>query len=63
VFDDVTVHADPARTTQILDLLLEISKERQVILFSQEQQVTDWARNRLTGEANALRELAPVKVT
>jgi hypothetical protein len=31
-YDDVTVHADAARTRDILDLLLRLSTERQVVV-------------------------------
>lgn len=54
LLDDVTVEADPIRKAAMLELLHAISKERQVILFSQEAAVLDWAeetfgpRDRLT---------------
>jgi DNA repair exonuclease SbcCD ATPase subunit len=57
ILDDVTVHADPARTRAILALLLEIAVGRQVILFSQEDQVARWAREHLTGPDHAVRTL------
>ncbi|MGE5829195.1 MAG: ATP-binding protein, partial [Micromonosporaceae bacterium] len=44
LLDDVTVHADSARLTQILELLLRVSAEQQVILFSQQDQVREWAQ-------------------
>lgn len=44
ILDDVTVHADDDRTEALLDVLLEISRERQVVLFSQEDAVVSWAR-------------------
>jgi DNA repair protein SbcC/Rad50 len=56
--DDVTVHADATRTLEILDLLATLSNDRQVILFTQEQQVADWARDRLGGAA--VQNLDPV---
>jgi uncharacterized protein YhaN len=62
LLDDVTVHADTARLTRILELLLRVSAEQQVILFSQQDQVREWARTRLTGPAHAVRELAAVPV-
>jgi exonuclease SbcC len=49
MLDDVTVHADSARTRDILGLLLKIAEERQVIIFTQEEQVAAWAREHLTG--------------
>lgn len=47
LLDDVTVHADSDRKAAILECLHEVAKERQVILFSQEQQVREWARSRM----------------
>lgn len=43
IFDDVTVQTDSPRTQAILDLLHEISADRQVIVFSQEEDVRRWA--------------------
>jgi uncharacterized protein YhaN len=43
ILDDVTVQSDGERTRAILETLLAISKERQIILFSQEQDVLAWA--------------------
>ena len=57
ILDDITVHADRARTTAILALLLQISAERQVILFTQEDQVANWAREHLTSPDHAVRTL------
>jgi recombinational DNA repair ATPase RecF len=57
ILDDVTVHADSARTTAILALLLQVSAGRQVILFTQEDQVADWARVHLTSPDHAIRTL------
>jgi len=44
ILDDVTAHSDPERTVAILDALAAISEERQVIFFSQEAEVLEWAR-------------------
>jgi len=60
LFDDVTVHADRARVEPILDLLLLAAHDRQIILFTQQEQVRDWARHTLEGPRHALRELSPV---
>lgn len=43
VLDDVTVQSDPGRKKAILELLREVSAERQIVLFTQEQEVVDWA--------------------
>jgi hypothetical protein len=60
ILDDVTVHADSERTLRILELLLAQSERRQIIVFTQQEQVRDWARQRLTDGPHALRELLPV---
>lgn len=57
LLDDPTVHADASRKKEILDYLLEASREHQVIVFSQEQEVLDWARQQPAG-AIRLIELA-----
>lgn len=43
LLDDVTVHADDERTAAMLDVVHELSKDRQVVLFSQESGVREWA--------------------
>jgi exonuclease SbcC len=60
ILDDVTVHADSQRTLCILELLLAASERRQIIVFTQQEQVREWARQRLTDRPHALRELLPV---
>ncbi len=59
LLDDVTVHADRERVIQILELLLRASADRQIVLFTQQDQVRAWARERLA-DRDALRELATV---
>lgn len=51
ILDDVTVQSDTSRTIAILDLLRELSAERQIILFTQEQEVVDWATANLGRDA------------
>jgi uncharacterized protein YhaN len=60
ILDDVTVHADKTRTRDILELLLEIAEERQVILFTQEDEVAAWARDRLGAPGHAVQALEPL---
>ena len=61
ILDDVTVQCDAARTVALLDLLHEVSKERQVVLFSQETGVRAWASEKLADPQDRLIELeAPV---
>ena len=60
ILDDVTVHADLARTRDILDLLLNIARHRQVILFTQEEQVAAWARKHLKPPEHTIHALQPL---
>ena len=62
ILDDVTVHADLARTHDILGLLLKTAAHRQVILFTQEEQVAAWAREHLGTPDHAIRALHPLAV-
>lgn len=43
ILDDVTVQCDAERKRAVLETLRTISRERQVILFTQELEVLDWA--------------------
>jgi hypothetical protein len=54
LLDDVTVQADNQRTEQILELLHKLSGERQVVLFSQQRSVANWAHDNLYGPADQL---------
>jgi recombinational DNA repair ATPase RecF len=47
VLDDITVQSDESRTVAILDLLHELSREHQVVLFSQENEVRVWSERNL----------------
>lgn len=62
VLDDVTVQSDTARTEALLELLHEISRQRQVILFSQEDDVRAWAERRLREPCDRLIVLDPKEV-
>ncbi|MCY3971020.1 MAG: AAA family ATPase [Acidobacteria bacterium] len=58
--DDATVHCDTERTMRFLELLLELSAERQIVVFSQEEEVREWAAARLAAhKRNSLIELGP----
>ena len=57
LFDDVTVHADRERTAALLDLLLAASRRHQVVIFTQQDQVRDWARSQLDTPEHAVIEL------
>ncbi len=57
LLDDVTVQADPVRTEAILDLLLRLSRDRQIVLFAQDPMVAQWAKSSLVGDRHSLIEL------
>lgn len=61
LFDEVTAHCDGERREAILGVLHELSAERQVIVFTHEEPVRDWALNHLTGERDSafVREAVP----
>ena len=63
LLDDVTVQSDAARTRAILELLHELSKEQQVIVFAQERGVADWARAHLGAPGDAMVELSVIAST
>jgi DNA repair ATPase RecN len=44
-------------------LLLKIAEHRQVIVFTQEEQVAAWARDHLTGPRNTVQTLSPVSAS
>jgi DNA repair exonuclease SbcCD ATPase subunit len=54
VLDEVTVQSDRERTRAMLDLLLTISADRQIILFTQEEDVLLWSQQNLAGERHRL---------
>ncbi|MBO0703062.1 MAG: hypothetical protein J2P38_09030, partial [Candidatus Dormibacteraeota bacterium] len=57
LFDEVTVHADEVRTGALLSLLHRISQTHQVVVFTQESAVRDWALQALTPGHDQLLEL------
>jgi len=58
ILDDVTVHCDRERKRAVLETLHQISQERQVILFSQEEDVLAWAEVYLQGQNDRITRLA-----
>lgn len=58
IFDDVTTQSDNARTVAVMELLHELSTEHQVILFTQEDEVVEWARRNVRGPRGRIIELA-----
>jgi DNA repair protein SbcC/Rad50 len=61
LLDDVTVQSDPVRTRAILDVLHEVSADHQVVVFSQESEVKEWAESRLDGGRDSLVLLPPLR--
>jgi hypothetical protein len=61
LLDDVTVHADGRRVAALLDLLHEAAGDRQIVLFTQQDQVLDWARANLRDPRHGIRELPVVQ--
>ena len=54
ILDDVTTQSDSARTVGMMELLHELSTEHQVILFTQEDAVVDWAKEHCDPERDRL---------
>ena len=60
ILDDVTVQSDRMRTKAILETLQQLSSERQVILFTQEDDVLAWAEEHLNhGDHDQFQVLVP----
>ena len=58
ILDDVTVQSDQERTIAILRMLHELSVECQVVLFTQEQEVIEWAKANMTSPRDRIVDLA-----
>ena len=58
ILDDVTVHCDATRKTAILQTLHMLSRERQVIVFTQENPVLAWAETHCKSPADRVQQLA-----
>lgn len=61
ILDDVTVQSDVKRTESVMELLHEVSRERQVVIFSQEPEVAEWARSRLDCGRDSVQDLATIE--
>jgi DNA repair exonuclease SbcCD ATPase subunit len=53
LLDEVTVQSDAQRKAELLDVLHRISAERQVVLFTHDDDVMAWAVRRLVSERDA----------
>jgi len=63
ILDDVTVQCDAFRTARLLEILHQVSRGRQVILFTQEDDVLEWAESHLDLRADRLIRLNPETVS
>jgi len=54
LLDEVTAQSDGARKRELLEVLHELSRERQVILFSHDDDVAGWAERTLVAPQDAL---------
>ena len=57
ILDDTLAACDGARKREVLESLLAVSESVQVILFSHEEDVRDWARDRLSEARDSLTEI------
>ena len=62
ILDDITVQSDSRRKKRILDTLKIVSQTRQVIIFTQEDQVYDWACENLKEPDGWIVDLVPATV-
>jgi len=62
ILDDITVQSDSRRKKRILDTLKIVSQSRQVIIFSQEDQVYEWACENLKEPDGCIVDLVPASV-
>ena len=54
LLDEVTAQADAGRRRAILDMLHAMAAERQLILFTHDEAVLEWAGNQLVGEPHRI---------
>jgi exonuclease SbcC len=58
LLDEATVQADAERKQRLLDVLHELSTERQIVLFTHDDDVIGWAARTLDGTRDRLVQLA-----
>ena len=58
LLDDVTVQSDSARTEALMEILHEVSADHQVILFTREERILEWAERHLDGDRDRVQRLA-----
>jgi uncharacterized protein YhaN len=54
ILDDVLVQSDLARKRTLLDAIVSISQSRQMILFTQEEEVLRWAQTNVTAPSRVV---------
>jgi DNA repair protein SbcC/Rad50 len=57
LLDEVTVQADAERKRQLIEVLHELSAQRQIVMFTHDDDVIGWAASALTGPRDRLVEL------
>ncbi|HEX6654804.1 MAG TPA: AAA family ATPase, partial [Candidatus Limnocylindria bacterium] len=62
LLDEVTAQADAERKRQLLDVMHRLSSERQVILFTHDEEVLAWAEAALREPEDAIVRLQPIRV-
>jgi len=62
ILDDITLQSDTRRKERILNALRKVSEKRQVILFTQEEEVLQWAKKNLPEPESQIVKLMPAAV-
>ncbi len=62
ILDDITLQSDTRRKERILNTLRKVSEKRQVILFTQEEEVLQWAKKNLPEPESRIVKLMPAAV-
>ncbi len=57
ILDDITAHCDDVRAVAIMDLLHRMSRDRQIIVFSQQRSILEWANEHLDAGRDRLEQL------
>jgi len=61
LLDEVTAQADDSRRDAVMALLHELSRERQVVLFTHDTRIGTWATEHLVPDRDALVTLASAR--
>ncbi|HEX6488882.1 MAG TPA: AAA family ATPase [Candidatus Dormibacteraeota bacterium] len=60
LLDDVTVHSDAERTEALLEILHEVSADHQVIFFTREERILEWAERHLDRQRDSVQRLEEI---